>query len=44
MGSSLLAAEEVEQLQRILEQAETQGVELESRRYQPIHEAGAPFL
>lgn len=39
-GSSLLAAEEVEQLQNILERAEAQGVELQSRRYQPIQEVG----
>lgn len=35
-GNSLLAAEEVERLQRILKQADPDGVELESRRYQPI--------
>lgn len=38
-GNSLLAANEVERLQRILKQAEADGVELESRRYQPIQEA-----
>lgn len=38
-GNALLAAEEVEHLQRILEQAQAQGVELQSRRYQPIQEA-----
>ena len=36
---SLLAAEAVERLQNILEQAEAQGVELQSRRYQPPQEA-----
>ena len=35
---SLLATEE-DRLQNILEQAETQGVELQSRRYQPPQEA-----
>ena len=36
---SLPAAEEVERLQNILEQTEIQGVELQSRRYQPPQEA-----
>jgi len=35
-GNSLLAAEEVERLQHILEQAVAQGIELQSRRYQPV--------
>jgi YgiT-type zinc finger domain-containing protein len=39
-GNSLLAEEEVERLQRILEQAEAQSVELQSRRYQPLQEVG----
>jgi YgiT-type zinc finger domain-containing protein len=37
-GNSLLAAKEVERLQRILKHAEAEGVELQSRRYQPIQE------
>ena len=36
---SLLAAEAVERLQNILEQAGAQGIELQSRRYQPPQEA-----
>lgn len=38
-GNSLLAAEEVERLQNILDRAEAEGVELESRRYQSPQEA-----
>jgi len=38
-GNSLLAVEEVERLQDILKRAEAEGVELESRRYQPVREA-----
>lgn len=38
-GDSLLAAEEVERLQNILERAEAQGIELQSRRYQSLQEA-----
>lgn len=38
-GNSLLAAEEVDRLQKILERAEAEGVELESRRYQPVRES-----
>ena len=38
-GNSLLAAEKVERLQDILKRAEAEGVELESRRYQPVREA-----
>lgn len=39
-GNSLLAAEEVERLQGILERAQAQGVELQHRRYQPPQEVG----
>lgn len=35
-GNSLLAAEEVERLQHILEQAVAQGIELQIRYYQPV--------
>jgi len=35
-GNSLLAAEEVDRLQALLERAEAEGIELESRRYQPV--------
>ena len=38
-GNSLLAAEEVDRLQALLERAEAEGVELESRRYQPVRES-----
>lgn len=38
-GNSLLAAEEVERLQNILERAEAEGIELQSRRYQPVRES-----
>jgi YgiT-type zinc finger domain-containing protein len=37
-GNSLLAAEEVKRLQHILEQAVAQGIELQSRYYQPVRE------
>jgi YgiT-type zinc finger domain-containing protein len=38
-GNSLLAAEEVERLQAILERAEAEGIELESRRYQLVRKS-----
>lgn len=38
-GNSLLAEEEVDRLQKILERAEAEGVELQSQRYQPLRES-----
>jgi len=41
-GTSLLAAEELERLQTILERAEANGVELQSRRYRPTSDSVEP--
>jgi len=38
-GNSLLAEEEMDRLQKILERADAEGVELQNRRYQPVRES-----